>query len=129
MRAKRPWARRIFSKTAKDVPVTPLETIAPPASVRAMFDHIAPNYDRFNAWASLGLHQGWRKALVKQIPAGATVLDIATGTGDLALLAHTRGHEVTGLDFSESMLAQARKKDVKKDVRWIQGSADCLPFE
>ena len=93
-----------------------------------MFDQIAPGYDRFNAWASLGLHHRWRRALVRAIPAGATVLDLATGTGDVAFLAANRGNVVTGLDFSERMLERARSKDRKGAIRWMHGSADRMPF-
>lgn len=92
-----------------------------------MFDDIAPNYDRFNAWASLGLHHQWRKALVKRIPEGARVLDIATGTGDVAFLVSPE-HAVVGLDFAEKMLDQARAKDTAGRIHWMQGSADQLPF-
>lgn len=101
---------------------------APSVAIRTMFDDIAPAYDRFNAWASLGLHHRWRRTLVDQIPAGAKVLDIATGTGDVAFLETQKGHSVVGLDFSERMLAVAREKDLKKEIRWISGSADKLPF-
>jgi demethylmenaquinone methyltransferase/2-methoxy-6-polyprenyl-1,4-benzoquinol methylase len=93
-----------------------------------MFDNIAPDYDRFNAWASLGLHQYWRRRLVSQIPKGSWVLDIATGTGDLAFLAADEQHGVVGLDFSEPMLARARAKDVHNTIRWVAASADKLPF-
>lgn len=93
-----------------------------------MFDRIAPDYDRFNAWASLGLHNRWRRALVRRIPPGARLLDEATGTGDLAFLAAAAGHDVCGLDFSERMLAIARKKDRAGRIRWVYGSTDRLPF-
>src|SRR6266403_1633630 len=78
------------------------------SNIRSMFDRIASDYDRFNAWASLGLHQHWRKALIRRVPEGARVLDIATGTGDVAFLAAQSGHAVVGLDFSERMLSQAK---------------------
>jgi len=99
-----------------------------------MFDSIAPAYDRFNSWASLGFHHRWRKALVQRIPAQSRVLDIATGTGDVAFLAAEAGHEVVGLDFSERMLEGARAKSERTPasrqagLRWINGSADRLPF-
>jgi demethylmenaquinone methyltransferase/2-methoxy-6-polyprenyl-1,4-benzoquinol methylase len=96
--------------------------------IRSMFDRIATDYDRFNAWASLGLHQRWRKALIGKVPKGARVLDIATGTGDVAFLAMQAGHAVVGLDFSERMLAQAKEKDKEARIRWMNGSADRLPF-
>src|SRR5687767_2617430 len=109
-------------------------------SIRGMFDSIAPSYDRFNAWASLGLHRRWRRALVSRLPAKSRVLDIATGTGDVAFLAAQAGHDVVGLDFSERMLEAARRKDAAgmlgrqaglpagRQVRWMNGSADKLPF-
>jgi demethylmenaquinone methyltransferase/2-methoxy-6-polyprenyl-1,4-benzoquinol methylase len=98
------------------------------SNIRSMFDRIASDYDRFNAWASLGLHQRWRKALIRRVPEGARVLDIATGTGDVAFLAARTGHAVVGLDFSERMLAHAKEKDKAGRVRWMNGSADRLPF-
>lgn len=93
-----------------------------------MFDQLAPEYDRFNAWASLGLHQRWRRAMIKKVPARTRMLDIATGTGDVAFLAAAAGHQVVGLDFSERMLEHARTKDTAHVVRWVPGSADKLPF-
>ena len=75
-----------------------------------MFDRIAVDYDRFNAWASLGLHQHWRRQLLQRVPRGANVLDIATGTGDVAFLAAQAGHSVVGIDFSASQLARAKEK-------------------
>src|SRR5258708_28302498 len=105
-----------------------LDTIAQPADVQAMFDRIAPEYDRFNTLASFGLHQGWREALVRQIPVGAKVLDIATGTGDVAFMARTHGHEVVGVDFSERMISRARAKDKEGSVLLVTGSAEALPF-
>jgi len=93
-----------------------------------MFDRIAPEYDRFNALASFGLHQGWRQTLARAIPVGAKVLDIATGTGDVAFLAREYGHDVVGLDFSEQMIIRARAKDQQGSILWMTGSADALPF-
>ena len=93
-----------------------------------MFDRIAPEYDRFNALASFGLHQSWRETMVRRIPPGAKVLDIATGTGDVAFLARAQGHEVVGVDFSERMISRARAKDVTGSILWMTGSADALPF-
>lgn len=97
-------------------------------SVRAMFDRIASDYDRFNAWASLGLHRRWRRELLRRVPPHARVLDIATGTGDVAFLLHHAGHPVVGLDFSERMLAKAKEKDKEGRIPWMNGSADQLPF-
>lgn len=93
-----------------------------------MFNRIAPDYDRFNSWASLGLDHRWRRELVRRIPARSHVLDLATGTGDVAFLAAAAGHSVVGLDFSEAMLDLARRKDSAQTIRWINGSASRLPF-
>ena len=115
-----PNTRPSLTSSAVPIPTGP--------SVRAMFDNIASQYDRFNAVASLGLHQHWRRSLVRRIPKGARVLDLATGTGDVAFLAAAEGHDVVGLDFSENMLAKAREKDTQSKIRWISASADRLPF-
>jgi len=93
-----------------------------------MFDKIAPDYDRFNSWASLGLHHRWRKELVRRIPSPCRVLDLATGTGDVAFLAAEAGHSVVGLDFSEAMLEKAKAKDSLHKIRWMNGSANRLPY-
>ena len=62
-------------------------------AVQRMFDSLAPRYDTFNRWASLGLDTAWRCAAIRQlgVPAGGAVLDIATGTGDLALASASAG--------------------------------------
>lgn len=93
-----------------------------------MFNRIAPGYDRFNALASFGLHKNWREVMVRAIPSGAKVLDIATGTGDVAFSARKHGHEVVGLDFSEEMIRRAQAKDRQQSIRWVVGSAAALPF-
>ena len=111
--------RRSEPKTSKAVPAS---------DVRTMFDRIAPDYDRFNSWASLGMHQRWRKELIRRIPVSCRVLDLATGTGDVAFLAAEAGHSVVGLDFSDAMLEKAKAKDERRQIRWMNGSAAKLPF-
>jgi len=100
----------------------------PDTAIRAMFNAIAPDYDRFNTWASLGLHHRWRKTLVSRIPKSSRVLDIATGTGDVAFLSASAGHRVVGLDFSDEMLSRARAKDAAQKIKWVAASAHRLPF-
>jgi demethylmenaquinone methyltransferase / 2-methoxy-6-polyprenyl-1,4-benzoquinol methylase len=87
----------------------------PELQVQAMFDRIARVYDRMNAVMTAGLDRRWRQraADLAAVSAGDRVLDVATGTGDLALeLARrvTPGGEVVGADFSEAMLDIARTK-------------------
>ena len=62
------------------------------------------------------------------VPLDARVLDIATGTGDVAFLAARYGHAVVGLDFSERMIAMAKEKDAGGRILWVNASADKLPF-
>ena len=78
--------------------------------VRAMFDRIAWVYDALNGVMSAGLHHRWRGRAVDlaRVGPGSRVLDLATGTGDLALELARRvapGGEVVGSDFSEEMLS------------------------
>jgi demethylmenaquinone methyltransferase/2-methoxy-6-polyprenyl-1,4-benzoquinol methylase len=100
-----------------------------------MFDRIAPRYDLVNRVLSLGLDVRWRKRAVRSLALGERprVLDLATGTGDLAIeIARTHpGATVIGLDPSEQMLAIARAKLTRRGladrVSLIVGDAQHLP--
>lgn len=100
----------------------------PEGQVRAMFDRIAGVYDLMNSVMTAGLHHRWRGRAVDlaQIGAGARVLDVATGTGDLAIEAASRGAEVIGSDFSEGMLERARVK--APAITFEQGDALALAY-
>jgi demethylmenaquinone methyltransferase / 2-methoxy-6-polyprenyl-1,4-benzoquinol methylase len=96
-----------------------------------MFDRIAGVYDRMNAVMTAGLHHQWRRraADLAALKPGAHVLDVATGTGDLALELSQRvapGGTVIGTDFSEPMLALAR---AKAQERQLPAGALQLSFE
>src|ERR671930_1347116 len=83
--------------------------------VRAMFDRIARVYDLMNSLMTAGLHHRWREraADLAEVGPGDRALDVATGTGDLAIALSRRvgpSGEVVGSDFSEGMLACAREK-------------------
>lgn len=104
--------------------------------VEQMFDKISSNYDGLNRVISFGIDIKWRKKVVDIVMAASpsTVLDIATGTGDLAIsIAKSGAKEVVGLDLSEGMLSVGRKK-IKEDgldekIEMIQGDSEALPFE
>jgi demethylmenaquinone methyltransferase / 2-methoxy-6-polyprenyl-1,4-benzoquinol methylase len=93
-----------------------------------MFDRIAGVYDVMNSVMTAGLHHRWRERAVDlaRVGSGSRALDVATGTGDLAIALASRGAEVVGSDFSEGMLARARGKS--SAVRWEQGNALALPY-
>src|ERR1700751_2952165 len=100
--------------------------------VRAMFDRIAGLYDRMNTVMTAGLHHQWRRraADLAQLAPGGRALDVATGTGDLALELANRvgpGGEVVGVDFSEKMLELARAKGGTR-VRFESGNALALDY-
>jgi len=102
--------------------------------VRAMFDRIAGLYDLMNSVMTAGLHHRWREraADLAALAPGDRALDVATGTGDLALeLARRVGPagEVVGSDFSEGMLEHARRKGADAvNVRFEQANALALPY-
>jgi demethylmenaquinone methyltransferase / 2-methoxy-6-polyprenyl-1,4-benzoquinol methylase len=100
----------------------------PDTQVRAMFDRIAGVYDRMNSVMTAGMHHQWRERAVDlaRVGPGSRALDVATGTGDLAIALSRRGAEVVGLDFSEGMLELARRK--APQLRFEQGDALALPY-
>ena len=98
-----------------------------PDAVRTMFDRIAPVYDAMNRVMTVGLDVRWRRLAAQSVVRkGDRVLDAACGTGDLAIADSRAGAgKVTGLDFSEAMLARARRK---ANLEWVQGDMLALPF-
>ena len=99
--------------------------------VEAMFDRIAGVYDLMNSLMTAGLHHRWRRRAVDlaRVGPGNDVLDVASGTGDLAIELSGRvgGGSVIGSDFSEQMLDRARVK--APQLRWEQANALALPYE
>ena len=102
-----------------------------------MFDNIAGRYDRLNRILSLGVDQGWRRKTVAALclSPGARVLDVATGTADLALeiLRQAPDSTVVGVDPSHAMLEVGREKvaaaGLGRAVRLEAGDAQKLPFD
>ena len=101
--------------------------------IRRMFDQVAPWYDFLNHLLSLNIDKRWRKRTVKMVPpiGSDPILDLATGTGDLALLYHDAGTApVIGADLSHEMLVRAVKKAEKRaaNIPFIECDAQQLPF-
>jgi demethylmenaquinone methyltransferase/2-methoxy-6-polyprenyl-1,4-benzoquinol methylase len=97
--------------------------------VRAMFDRIAGVYDVMNSVMTAGMHHRWRSraAELAEVAAGDEALDVATGTGDLAVELASRGAKVIASDFSAEMLARARVKE--PSITWEWANAQDLPYE
>ncbi|HEY4105975.1 MAG TPA: bifunctional demethylmenaquinone methyltransferase/2-methoxy-6-polyprenyl-1,4-benzoquinol methylase UbiE [Polyangiaceae bacterium] len=103
----------------------------------AMFDAIAARYDFVNRVISLGIDQSWRKRTVRALALrpGDRILDLATGTADLALQVAVSepGASVVGLDPSTKMLAVGAQKvaaaGLAQRVSLVEGDAESLPFE
>jgi demethylmenaquinone methyltransferase / 2-methoxy-6-polyprenyl-1,4-benzoquinol methylase len=99
-----------------------------PDQVRSMFDRIAPVYDVMNRAMTMGLDRKWRRLTAEAVVRpGDRVLDACCGTGDLALADARAGGRVTGVDFSEEMLARAERK--APEFRWVRADASELPFD
>ena len=110
-------ARRPRSASALGMSAARSGTL-PADKVRAMFDRIAGVYDVMNTVMTAGLHHRWRAraADLARVGPGTRALDVATGTGDLAIELASRGGEVVGSDFSEGMLERARTQGARADA-------------
>lgn len=104
--------------------------------VEQMFDNISGNYDGLNRVISLGTDVKWRKKVVATVAATnpKSILDIATGTGDLAIqMVNTGAEKIVGLDLSEGMLKVGRRKieerKLASKIEMVQGDSENLPFE
>lgn len=104
--------------------------------VAQMFDTISGNYDGLNRVISFGTDVKWRKEVLAMVSAKnpETILDIATGTGDLAILmTKTNAKKIIGLDISAGMLEVGRKKIEQKKlsdrIEMVLGDSENIPFE
>ena len=117
--------------------ITPYNSIqSKKIQVENMFDNIASKYDFLNRLLSLRIDVFWRKILVEWLKNDKSelVLDVATGTGDLALVIHkVLGVRVIGLDLSQKMLNVGIEKikalNLQNEISMLKGDAECLPFE
>jgi demethylmenaquinone methyltransferase/2-methoxy-6-polyprenyl-1,4-benzoquinol methylase len=104
--------------------------------VAQMFDNISGNYDNLNRVISFGIDIKWRKKVLKIVSdkKPKVILDIATGTGDLAILmAETNAEKIIGLDISAGMLEVGKKKIAEKKlsglIDMVLGDSEKIPFE
>jgi demethylmenaquinone methyltransferase/2-methoxy-6-polyprenyl-1,4-benzoquinol methylase len=106
--------------------------------IRAMFGNIAPRYDLLNHLLSLNIDRWWRARTTRLVPPvldGSPILDVCTGTGDLAL-AYDRAAKgtlpIVGTDFCLPMLERAQQKAAKKQggerIRFLEADTQRLPF-
>lgn len=97
-------------------------------AVRLMFERIAPRYDALNRILTFGLDQRWRQRALRAIAVGPgdVVVDVATGTGDLAELAAARGARVIGIDYTRGMLHGAQRRGVR--AHFVQADAEKIPL-
>jgi demethylmenaquinone methyltransferase / 2-methoxy-6-polyprenyl-1,4-benzoquinol methylase len=104
--------------------------------IEKMFDTISGEYDGLNRVISFGIDVQWRKKVVSIVKSTnpESILDIATGTGDLAInLADSSAKRIVGLDISEGMLSVGRKKiaekNLSKRIEMVQADSEALPFK
>ncbi len=104
--------------------------------VEQMFNNIASTYDSLNHVLSLGIDKSWRRKAVNTLKACQpdNILDIATGTGDFALLLEELIHpkEIVGMDISEGMMSVAQEKvkakGLSSTIRFVRGDCSAMPF-
>jgi demethylmenaquinone methyltransferase/2-methoxy-6-polyprenyl-1,4-benzoquinol methylase len=104
--------------------------------VAGMFDGIAGRYDLLNHTLSLGIDKGWRRKAIREVAAlhPETILDVATGTGDLAIAASKVLPQaaITGVDISTGMLEVGRRKVAAlphaQKITLQEGDSEALPF-
>jgi demethylmenaquinone methyltransferase/2-methoxy-6-polyprenyl-1,4-benzoquinol methylase len=99
-----------------------------PEAVAAMFDDVAPRYDRTNSVLSMGMDRGWRKVVAETVGLvrGETALDLAAGTGTSSAAIAAKGGHVVACDFSLGMLREGRRR--RTETAFVAGDALRLPF-
>lgn len=104
--------------------------------IAGMFNNIAHRYDFLNHFLSAGIDKRWRKKVIRLLAQGKPqqILDVATGTGDLAIAALAlHPTQITGVDISTGMLNIGREKIAKlgfeKQITLLEGDSESLPFD
>ena len=101
-------------------------------AVNDIFDRIAPRYDLMNRIMTFGMDRSWRRFVIQkaQIPRNGKLLDIATGTGDIAFEGLTQAPDLlaVGADFVPRMMLVGRERSEGKRIRWTTADALNLPF-
>ena len=125
-----------FSEMSKNVTPYKNSNLGKKEQVAQMFDTISGNYDGLNRVISFGIDVKWRKKVLKMVSATQPkiILDIATGTGDLAILmANTNAEKIIGLDISAGMLDVGRKKIHQKNlsdkIEMVLADSENMPYE
>lgn len=120
--------------TAKVVPL-PDSSLSKKEQVAGMFDRIAGRYDFLNHFLSMGIDKGWRRKAINTLNdiRPRKILDVATGTGDLAIAAlRLQPEKVIGVDISEGMLEIGKKKIADQNhsgtITLQYGDSEALPF-
>ncbi len=119
--------------------VTPYKdsTLNKKEQVEQMFDTISGKYDHLNRVISFGTDLKWRRKVLQMVKDHTpdSILDVATGTGDLAIefAKRIKAEKIVGFDLSEGMLSMARKKvaqtPLEKKVTFIKGDGEAMPFK
>jgi demethylmenaquinone methyltransferase/2-methoxy-6-polyprenyl-1,4-benzoquinol methylase len=105
--------------------------------VQRLFDAVSPRYDLMNDLMSGGIHRLWKAALIDRLAPrpGQTLVDLAGGTGDIALRfrARAKGARVVVCDLSQSMVEKGRDRAIDQgaldEIQWVVGNAEALPLQ
>lgn len=108
------------------------ETVSPEERqrrIRDLFDRVAKRYDLMNDMMSFGIHRLWKRSFVRGLPRSGLVVDLAGGTGDVAVLAaRDPGRQVVVCDPSLEMMDVGRERHGYQPLAWVGGEGERLPF-
>ncbi len=98
--------------------------------IRGVFEHVAPRYDLMNDLMSFGIHRLWKRTLSRlaAAQAGQHIVDLAGGTGDVARLMAAPDRTVAICDPSLGMMNAGRSQKGSRDLRWVAGTGEFMPF-